>query len=433
MYISMNAKYLKGRVSDALKLAKELPMGKMKGRALLTIKPAFSNDLTNQNNGLHVLSITATDLEITATFLVLGDSDEEEPTNWAGVIDLAALHDYLKNAKSERAALSLEPAEKGFDGSELLGVACGNSRVLLNVLPATQDNYPLTEPLTRPDVVDPLILEAPHVTRAFKQVLPAVEKSGNRPILNTMLMKSSPGQVTLVASDSFRLHVADMVIAHGNNPQWSSLVPSKAAKFLIENLTGAELVEFYLTEQSVVVGNHVGNEPTTAVTTFWHAATRDMLIQTQCLDGSYPPYETIIPKYAVLGMAVKRLELLEAARVASAYARASANTLYLKHDGPLTDGKLIVRAVDIARGEIESELPYCEPTLNDPGWRVALNCNYLMDALNAVDTDYVRFGTAVNSGTAPVAVYPVGSNGFKAVIMPITLSRDPDYRARLER
>jgi DNA polymerase-3 subunit beta len=110
----------------------------------------------------------------------------------------------------------------------------------------------------------------------------------------------------------------------------------------------------------------------------------------------------------------------KACRAADIFAREAANTarLRISGGGGLEPGQVQVTATSAETGSNETVV---DATVEGEPMEIAFNVKYLLDVLNAVDTDNVALETTTSS--SPGVIRPMGREDFLSVIMPMHLGR----------
>ena len=133
-------------------------------------------------------------------------------------------------------------------------------------------------------------------------------------------------------------------------------------------------------------------------------------IVTRLLEGEFPPFEKIIPKEEKVRVVMDKEEFLAAVRMATIFARESANIVRLK----IEKGKVEVTAnapeVGENRVEVEAEVKGEEE-------KIAFNSRYLLDFLGCVRTERVEM--KMTGSLAPGVFGEEGKEEFLHIIMPV--------------
>lgn len=200
-------------------------------------------------------------------------------------------------------------------------------------------------------------------------------------------VESNGERLRFVASDGHRLSLREM---KWSGPVASAIVPAEAIRAAGE----MEDLSFGLNAQRVVFsGTHIA-------------------LTARCIEGKFPDYELVIPTQHKGTVMVNRLELVEAVKRVLIMAVDRARTIRLRHD----DNAWCIEAVTPQLGEARERVDVqSDGTIVEIG----VNGSYLLDALNAIDTDQALFSMGDNQ--SPIVVTPNDVANTKHVIMPIKI------------
>ena len=286
--------------------------------------------------------------------------------------------------------------EMHFDGTKVI-VRCGSSRFELPSL--TLEDYPqLPEAPAATGTVDAALL-----AEAIGQVAVAAGKDESLPMLTGIRMETEGNEVTLAATDRFRLAVRSF--------EWEQ-VPEGETKLLIPAKTFAETARTLDTTSSEPVtlafgdgsdDREVGSEGLLAILADPRRTT------TRLLDAEFPKFRPLLPKQHS-SMAVARVDQLQdAIRRVSLMA---AHGAQIRMD--FSDGQGVLSAHGDEVGHAEETVAcnfYGEPLL------IAFNPQYLLEGLSAVRSHRVLLGFTQPSRPAilipePEAIPELGEDGF---------------------
>jgi DNA polymerase-3 subunit beta len=139
---------------------------------------------------------------------------------------------------------------------------------------------------------------------------------------------------------------------------------------------------------------------------------RHVTLYVRLIDGVFPNYKDVIPKFSSKSVRIARADFLEALRRASIVSlerfrgvriEVTKNLLRLSSSNP-----------DIGESEEKVEAEY----VKEP-FTISFNSRYLIDVLSALSADRVLI--EANDETSPVVVKDEQDEGFLAVIMPMRL------------
>lgn len=243
------------------------------------------------------LKLSATNLE-TSAVINLGAQIEQE-----GEITIPArtVTEIILNLPSG-------PLELESDKEHLKIKAEGFSSKVLGMNSA---DFPKVPQAIEPDGA--LVLPREELLEALAQVLFAVSVDESRPILTGVLFVFGKDGLILVATDGFRL--SQKKIALKGSGQVKKLVLPKNPLVEITRLEKeTEEIKMSLRDKENQIIFGLG----------------ETVLSSRVLEGEFPDYEKIIPQSATLKVRTDKEELLRAVKLASVFARDSANIVKFK-------------------------------------------------------------------------------------------------------
>jgi len=242
------------------------------------------------------------------------------------------------------------------------------------------------------------------------QVAFASASDEGRPILTGVSVKKIDGQLVFAATDGYRLSVKkiDLEKAAAKGVKKGEIkdlvIPAKTlneiTKIVIEQGKQEQtLIEMGLTKD----GNQV-------VFVF-----PDIELSSRLLEGEFPDYEKIIPSEATSKIVLDKEGFEKAIKIASIFARDSANIVKLN----FKDGKVVISANSPQVGENTSEI---EAKIEGEGGEIAFNYRFLMDYLGAVSSPEINFemNGPLNPGVFKIEKDPT----FLHVVMPVRIQQE---------
>lgn len=237
-----------------------------------------------------------------------------------------------------------------------------------------------------------------HFSHAVSQVSFAASPTSVRPVLSGVFLEVEGKDLTLVATDSFRLSERKLKLSKACSKAASCIIPVRALMEMAR-LTSKEREEgkMHLTIAKNQVYFRAGN------TEFY----------SRLIEGNFPNYRQILPRSirtsTSLGtrdqeLALKRVNLF-----------AKENNHKVLFDFQPTKLKITTPATQV--GEEEGELPIA--LSGDPG-SIALNSEFVLDMLSHLGTDQVEIG--MNDSKSPAVFKPLGQEDFVHIIMPLKLN-----------
>jgi len=249
-------------------------------------------------------------------------------------------------------------------------ITSGKSEFTINAMPGDEfPNMPVLEGdwgFTMPQC---------ELRDAMNKTLYAVASNEPRPALNGIFFKIRDNRITLVSSDSFRLAVCEKEMRIENTVGEGDL----DCAIIVPGKTAAELLKML----------HDDTEPVSIHATGKHImfSMDNIVFFSRLIDAEYVNYEKFIPKtpaaYASLRCDALRGSLERASLVTEdkGLGQAKSSVKFTFEDQILK-----VSAVSV-NGTVNDEIPV-EKT--GPDMKIGFNCRYLLDALRACDTEYIR-------------------------------------------
>ena len=141
-------------------------------------------------------------------------------------------------------------------------------------------------------------------------------------------------------------------------------------------------------------------------------------VTSRLVEGNYVDINRVIPGDWSSRTVVSTAELMKAVRMASIFAKDSANIVRVQVDagGDMLPGVITVSANAAEVGDNVSQL---DCMVDGEGGQVALNGKFLVDVLGVMKTSQVAIET--KSYQSPAVLKPVGEDEFLHVIMPMYL------------
>jgi len=323
--------------------------------------------------GSHLL-MAGTDLEIFITTKIHVQRIDKEG---AFAVPAKLLVDFVK-------ALPDEPIEIELHEDTSLQLVCGKNDADIKGIPAQE--FPVLP--EHPDAPQ-YYLDAPMLKQALGQVVFTAAEDESRPVLTGVLFKLERDKLTLAAADGFRLSVTSIEQAV-ETPQ-AAIVPAKAL---------AELVKLLLPEDGVCEFSIMDSRA--------HFAMSGFSMDVQLVQGNFVNYQQIIPSSHSIKVLVDTAPLLSILKTANIIARSADGGLITLSIG--TD-RIDISTSAVDTGEYNASV---HATVDGKSLTIALNVQYLMQAVQAVDAEFVTM--LFNDKAQPVKLE---SGDFVHVIMPM--------------
>ena len=308
------------------------------------------------------VSIEATDLELTTRRVVRGDVT----VDGAGSVVVPA------KALVKAAAAMSEPEivleSHSSDGRAGLDVRAGTRTVTLQGWPI--DDWPAVPQVAS---IEPIAsIDASAAIEAFERVALCASDDEARPVLTcvAMFFREDPPALEVVATDSYRLGVAQIPVEAGFRvSDGPLLVPARAVRLLARQLKGAEgAVQVRALEAS-------GVEPSRASRVAFTVPDAEWTVRT--VEGEFPNWKQVVPNPEGGSFEFDPEELGSALRAATSVRSTTGAPVRLTLDRTCS-----LTLKDPELGEMREALTEARFSPNGAGaMEVAFNPDYLADAI----------------------------------------------------
>jgi DNA polymerase-3 subunit beta len=352
-----------------------------------TVLPVLSNILI-QSEGDNQLRLSGTNLELAINLLITA-----KVLAPGGItLPARALLDTI-NTLPKEALVKLKVTAKGMSAE----IRAMSRRVKLLGIDAAE--YPLTFFTLTPDAIT---LPGTFLAKA-KKIIPATAKDEARPILTVVAMfLGEDGTLRLEGADGFRLH-RDILHTDVTGQKRTMMIPWGGVKELCDLFDAEEPI---LMDMPPGQGRVIFSQGTLQI------------VATQ-IEGNFPDLTAVIPKAgaAKLKVTVGRKNLIASIRSTGVFSKASAHTLRMKAvaGDEETPGYLNLKMAGAEVGEFEDRV---DATLDGEPMEIAVNCDYLKEGLEQLESDKVTF--LLQSPTSPILVI---EDDFVLVCMPMHIGR----------
>lgn len=340
--------------------------------------PVLANVLLTLKDG--ELSITGTDLEVELVGKVAVDSSNQD-----GEITVPArkLMDICKSL-SDEAVLEFRQEETR------LTLKTGRSRYTLATLPAS--DFPGAE--DEPGTFE-LNLKSDRLKAMLDSTAFAMAQQDVRYYLNGMLFEVTDSHLRVVATDGHRLAMRTEAMETGVSEPIQLILPRKAVMEL------GRLLSDGTDDVSVAFGtNHV------------RIRLAEFTFTSKLVDGKFPDYTRVLPRGGDKLVTGDRNVLRQAFNRASILSNEKYRGVHLT----LTSEELKILATNPEQEEAEEVVPV---DYDGEKLEIGFNVAYLVDVLNALDSDQVRITLSDSNSSALLEA--VSESDAVYVVMPMRL------------
>jgi DNA polymerase-3 subunit beta len=223
----------------------------------------------------------------------------------------------------------------------------------------------------------------------------AASRDDMRPVLTSVQMLVEGEELTMVATDSYRLAVKQTKLSKGVGTEIDRNIPAEALKELARLMTSSENenVNLTLTDREVIF------------------EVDEIALSTTIVDGQFPNYHQLFPTEYEHDVRVPKSELLDSVKRVSQMAQK--NRPLKLHFAP---GELTISAETPDLGDAEEKMP-----VNFEGEELAIGFNheYFQDGIDSIAGDELML--RLISSLRPGLLQPVDSESYRYLLMPIRL------------
>jgi DNA polymerase III subunit beta len=325
--------------------------------------------------------LLATDMEVGLRVPLVGEIVQPG----VAVLPARLLLEVVRSLPGENVTLELRAQEQDVE------LISGPARFHLRTLRA--EDFP---ELPAPDPQAGMTLPTQAFVETALQVSRSASKDETRPVLTGVLISAGGQELTMVATDSYRLSVKHATLESALDGTIEANVPARALQELARIAQSIEEPELRISLGQNQVVFQIGQ----------------IVLSSRLIDGQFPNYRQLLPESVEHELRVSSSEIADVVRRISLLAQKNA---------PLrlgfSEGQLTVSAQTPDVGEASETLPV--PFSGEP-FDIGFNPEFLRDGLESVESDELVL--KLISPLRPGLVESPDGGGFVYLIMPIRLN-----------
>ena len=324
--------------------------------------------------------LRATDLELGLDVGLEGKSESPGTVVLPGRL----LVEVARSLPEGQVTLAYREAERDVE------ITAGSSSFHIRTLPA--EDFPAAP---APEG-DPVELPADALQATVARVARAASRDEARPVLTGVLVTVEGKELTMVATDSYRLAVKRTELSNAVAEPIEANVPARALRELARLIEAApdEPVRVWLLRNQALFG------------------VDKAMLGSRLIDGQFPNYRQLLPESFEHEVKLPRAELLEVTRRVSQLAQRNAALRMA-----FSDGELVVSAETPDLGDAREGMP---ASFKGEALEIGFNPEFVRDGLESVDDDEVV--VKLISPRRPGLLEPAGAEDFSYLVMPIRLN-----------
>jgi DNA polymerase-3 subunit beta len=304
-----------------------------------------------------------------------------------GVVVLPArlLLDVVRSLPAREVSLELRSPQQDVE------VVSGSATFDIRTLRA--DDFP---PFPEPDSETTVSVPTQAFVSTALKVAGSASRDETRPVLTGILVSASERELSMVATDSYRLSVKQTALEQPLSTSFEVNVPARALQELARVVAHASDDELRVAVQRNQVVFVIGRT----------------ILSSRLIEGQFPNYHQLLPESFEHELRVASVELTEVVRRISLLAQKNA-PLRLA----FTPGELTVSAQTPDVGEAQESLPVA---FDGEPLEIGFNAEFLRAGLEAVEEGDVLL--KLISPLRPGLIEAGDGSGFRYLIMPIRLN-----------
>lgn len=347
--------------------------------------PVLANVLLASDEGR--LRLSATNLELGITCWIGAQIQEE------GSITIPArlLSDLVSTLPNDTIHLSVNLS------TCTLAVQCGSSNIDIKGIDA--QDFP---PMPATDLSEGVRIKNSDFKEMVQQVAFAASSEEARPVLQGVQTTISGDEITMAATDGFRISVRKVALEEPVAKPMNMIIPARALNELSRIVAdGDGIIRMII--------------PSGRGQVVFRMDTVELV--SQLIDGNFPDFKVIIPRSFKSHTIISTDAFLKACRQAEVIARNGNNVVRLNLVGHGDQpGQVEITAQSEDTGSNKTVI---DASIDGPGLVVAFNVRYLREVLEVIKTPNLALQT--NDPKSPARVQPVGNEDYQHVIMPMHL------------
>ncbi len=332
------------------------------------------------------LRLSATNLELGINYWIPAQINEEG----AVTVPAKLLIDLVNTLPNDTVQLKLDTR------TQTLSVRC--LQIVTDIKGIGAEEFP-PMPVFAPS--EAIVFDMPELRKMIQQVAFAASTDDARPVLQGVFLNVSGNEMTMVATDGFRIAVKSILLKESFDQPVSAIIPARTLMELVRITSDSDKqVQVTLSTGKMQVIFHLDS----------------VELASQIISGTYVDYKAIVPKSFQTTTVVSTASLLKACTQAMIIARDSKNLTRLNiQESENGMGKIQITAQSEETGFYEN---FIEANVDGPDIQIAFNVRFLREVLEVIDSPNVSIQT--NTSMSPGLIIPLDDDkDYRYVIMPM--------------
>lgn len=332
------------------------------------------------------LTVSATDMELSIK-VTAGQCDVEESGKAA--IRAGLLADVVRSLDDEAVEISSTDSEATLStekGSYSINAYKADDFPKIPDFPTEKGSY--------------FTVPADALAEAIEKVLPFTSSDHLRPVLTGALVTFEDGELTMAATDSYRLGVASKKLKGTPDTKVSKIIPARGLKEVARLASMTEEIHISITDNQAMF------------------SAPGVTISTRLIDGSYPEYKRLMPPEFAKSFRVNRKELMASLKRVNLFCGKTnpptpIRLSFTTGQKSLMGDELVIAGSSQEIGTGREVVGFTNEGADKDGndgeaYIVAFNPSYLMASVATAGTEDVIF--KFNEPLKPAMVFPADEN-----------------------
>lgn len=343
--------------------------------------PILGNILFTTDSGR--LKLTATNLELGINYWVGAKID----TEGSFTIPAKELVEFVSYLPAGKLDFSLNE-------NNLLTVSSTKAKSVFTTTPV--NDFP-TLPSINPETQ--VTIESKVFSESISQVAFASATDDTRPVLTAVLCTFTSNTLSLVATDGFRLSLKNLQLTTPIS------LPQDSLTYLIPSKSLQEIIKLSKNNTNLTFGVSTDQHQLVFVL-------EDVEVVSRLIEGDFPDYQRIIPSAFSSKVFINKDELSQAIKIASVFARESANVVRFNIKNNLLE--ISANAPQVGQNSAQADIK-----LEGEPLEIAFNYKFISDFLAVCKGSELIIN--LNESLTPVNFQDVTSTDFTHIIMPVRI------------
>ncbi len=353
-----------------------------RGTSKATSLPILKNILINTKDSF--LNLSSTDLEIGVKWWAIVKTEKDGKVT----IPYNSLSSFINFLPDEKIELKVK------DNNLLIN--CSDYKTQINGVDAQE--FPI---IPEVEEKEKIIINSDVLCDSLLKIIDIPSLSKVKPEISGVLFSFNKAELKIVATDSYRLAESIVFLDKSSKSVFSFIIPQRTAREVINIFKEVDKdIEVIFGENQILfrVKMDDSDHPYIELTS-------------KVIEGSYPDYESIIPKKTETQIILNKDEFLNKIKAASVFtSKVNEVNLNISPD----EGEIVIKSSNTDLGNYETKIKG-RATGNTVD--ISFNYRFILDGLINIKSSEVIF--EVNNEDNPGVLKPVGKSDFLYVVMPV--------------